>query len=366
MSLAGIDHANVARSFPDHAIPREEGVAGQESSEWQWIVDPIDGTVNYFYGIPHFCISIALRHAEEIQLGVIYDPMRDEMWAVARGNKPTLNGASIAVSRRTQLADAVLSVGFSKTAATIAAGLPLLEKYVGRARKCRLMGSAALDLAYVACGRLDAYIEQSVSLWDVAAGQLLVEPRVEDSRAPPAKTRPGKSPWSRRMEKSTSPYDALRNRLRRASLCRRAPADSRRSRDSAFARTRRHSDADVLCHAIADAILGAIGERDIGHHFPNTDESIAGSAVSKLSAKPWISCEARRQGVECRCLRRHRSAENCAAPRRDEGESRGSDRISAKRVGLKATTNEHLGFIGRGEGIAALAVASVEVTDLAV
>ena len=162
-------------AFPDHAIFGEEGIAGNQASDWQWIVDPIDGTVNYFYAIPHFCISIALRRGDEIQVGVIYDPMRDEMWAVERGGTATLNGAPIAVSQRTQLSDAVLSVGFSKTKTTIAAGLPLLEKYVQRARKCRLMGSAALDLAYVACGRLDAYIEQSVSLWDVAAGMILVE-----------------------------------------------------------------------------------------------------------------------------------------------------------------------------------------------
>ena len=163
------------RAYPDHAIFGEEGIAGNQASEWQWIVDPIDGTVNYFYSIPHFCISIALRRGEEIQVGVIYDPMRDEMWAVERGGKPTLNGAPMAVSERTQLSDAVLSVGFSKTKTTISAGIPLLEKYVMKARKCRLMGSAALDLAYVACGRLDAYIEQSVSLWDVAAGMILVE-----------------------------------------------------------------------------------------------------------------------------------------------------------------------------------------------
>ena len=160
---------------PDHAIFGEEGIAGNQASEWQWIVDPIDGTVNYFYSIPHFCISIALRRGDTMQVGVIYDPMRDEMWAVERGGKPTLNGAPMAVSERTQLSDAVLSVGFSKTKTTIAAGIPLLEKYVMKARKCRLMGSAALDLAYVACGRLDAYIEQSVSLWDVAAGMILVE-----------------------------------------------------------------------------------------------------------------------------------------------------------------------------------------------
>ncbi len=162
-------------AYPDHAIFGEEGIAGNQASEWQWIVDPIDGTVNYFYSIPHFCISIALRRGEEMQVGVIYDPMRDEMWAVERGGKPTLNGAPMSVSERTELRDAVLSVGFSKTKTTISAGIPLLEKYVMKARKCRLMGSAALDLAYVACGRLDAYIEQSVSLWDVAAGMILVE-----------------------------------------------------------------------------------------------------------------------------------------------------------------------------------------------
>ncbi|MDQ3621446.1 MAG: inositol monophosphatase [Verrucomicrobiota bacterium] len=160
---------------PDHALYGEEGIAGNQSSEWQWIVDPIDGTVNFFYGIPHFCISIALRHRDEIRVGVIYDPMRDELWAVEQGGAPTLNGRLIAVSTRTQLSEAMLSVGLSKTSTSINTGLPFLEKYARRARKCRLMGSAALDLAYVACGRLDAYIEQSVSLWDVAAGKILVE-----------------------------------------------------------------------------------------------------------------------------------------------------------------------------------------------
>jgi myo-inositol-1(or 4)-monophosphatase len=101
--------------------------------------------------------------------------MRDELWQATNGGDATLNGRPIVVSKRARLSDAVLSVGFSKTKTTIATGLPLLEKFVQRARKCRLMGSAALDLAYVACGRLDAYIEQAVSLWDIAAGKLLVE-----------------------------------------------------------------------------------------------------------------------------------------------------------------------------------------------
>jgi myo-inositol-1(or 4)-monophosphatase len=161
--------------FPDHSILGEEGVAGDSASPWEWIVDPIDGTVNYFYGVPHFCVSIALRHGEDLKVGVIYDPMRNELWQVEKGSPATLNGKPIRVSPRTRLSDAILSVGFSKTKTTINAGLPLLERYVQKARKCRLMGSAALDLAYVACGRLDAYIEQAVSLWDIAAGQLLVE-----------------------------------------------------------------------------------------------------------------------------------------------------------------------------------------------
>jgi myo-inositol-1(or 4)-monophosphatase len=162
-------------AFPGHAIYGEEGIAGAQDSDWQWIVDPIDGTVNFFYSIPHFCISIALRHKEEIVLGVIYDPMRDELWEVERGGTPLLNGKPIQVSQRTLLSDAVVSVGMSKSPEIAVHATAILEKYVRRARKCRLMGSAALDLAYVACGRLDAYIEQSVSLWDVAAGKLLVE-----------------------------------------------------------------------------------------------------------------------------------------------------------------------------------------------
>ena len=163
------------KKFPEHALYGEEGIVGDQSAEFQWVVDPIDGTVNYFYGIPHFCISIALRHRQQVIVGVIYDPMRDEMWAVEKGEKPQLNGKVFRVSERRILAEAVISIGLSKTSATIDAALPLLQDMVRRVRKCRLMGSAALDMAYVACGRFDAYLERSISLWDVAAGCLLVE-----------------------------------------------------------------------------------------------------------------------------------------------------------------------------------------------
>ena len=176
--------------FPQHALYGEEGIVGDQSAEYQWVVDPLDGTVNYFYGIPHFCTSIALRQHEEVIVGVIYDPVRDELWAGRKEANPTLNGREFRVSERAQLSEAILSVGLSKTGVTIEAGLPLLQDMVHRARKCRLMGSAALDMAYVACGRFDAYIEQGVSLWDIAAGSLLVQNaggRVEMMPRPEAK-----------------------------------------------------------------------------------------------------------------------------------------------------------------------------------
>jgi myo-inositol-1(or 4)-monophosphatase len=161
--------------FPAHALYGEEGIVGDQSSDHQWIVDPLDGTVNYFYGIPHFCISIALRLRNEIMAGVIYDPLRDEVWIGEKGEVPKLNGSSIHVSDRAELADAVISVGLAKTAETINANFPLLQEMIHRVRKCRVLGSSALDMAYVACGRLDAYIETGISLWDIAAGWLLVE-----------------------------------------------------------------------------------------------------------------------------------------------------------------------------------------------
>lgn len=161
--------------FPDHALYGEEGIVGDQASAYQWVVDPLDGTVNFFFGIPHFCVSIALRLKGEVIVGVIYDPIRNELWSAEKGGEPTLNGKAIRVSPRATLAEAVVSIGLAKTSATIEAGLPLLEQMVHRVRKCRMLGSAALDMAYIASGRLDAYIEQGISLWDIAAGSLLVE-----------------------------------------------------------------------------------------------------------------------------------------------------------------------------------------------
>jgi len=161
--------------FPEHALYGEEGIVGDQSSDHQWIVDPLDGTVNYFYGIPHFCVSIALRLQKKTVVGVIYDPIRNEMWTTQRDDVSKLNGAPIHVSDRAELGEAVISIGLAKTGETINTNFPLLQQMIHRVRKCRVLGSAALDLAYVASGRFDAYIETGISLWDIAAGSLLVE-----------------------------------------------------------------------------------------------------------------------------------------------------------------------------------------------
>src|SRR5213596_2612666 len=118
------------KEFPKHALYGEEGTVGDHSSEHQWIVDPLDGTVNYFYGIPHFCVSIALRLRNEIMVGVIYDPIRDEMWSGQKGEIPKLNCRPFHVSDRADLSEAVISVGLSKTSEMIDSNFPLLQQMI--------------------------------------------------------------------------------------------------------------------------------------------------------------------------------------------------------------------------------------------
>jgi len=163
------------KAHPEHAIFGEEGIDGDQSSDYQWIVDPIDGTVNFYFGIPHFCVSIALRHQGEIILGVIYDPMRDELFSVGPDTPANLNGRPISPSARDAWNQAVITVGFSKTEAGMEAGIERFKRIAFKVRKTRMLGSAALGMAYIACGRLDAYIEEAVSLWDIAAGELLIK-----------------------------------------------------------------------------------------------------------------------------------------------------------------------------------------------
>lgn len=158
---------------PDHAIYGEEGVRGG-TGDCEWIIDPLDGTVNYFYGIPHFATTIAVRCDGKLLAGVTHDPMRHETWTVETGGPALLNGHPIAVSTRTKLQDCIVSMGVSKTLDTINTTLPVFASAIRQVKKMRMLGSAALDIAYVACGRLDAYIESTISLWDIAAGVLLV------------------------------------------------------------------------------------------------------------------------------------------------------------------------------------------------
>lgn len=173
--------------FPQVALLGEEGVVGDPRAEYRWVVDPIDGTVNFAYTIPHACVSIALQRRAarpgasvyedgyETIVGVVYDPFCDELWTATLGGPARLNGKLVHVSRRRELNEAIVSIGFAKSKASLQATLPYFVKLVYRVRKVRMMGAAALALTYVATGRFDGYIERGIRIWDIAAGGLIVE-----------------------------------------------------------------------------------------------------------------------------------------------------------------------------------------------
>ncbi len=189
-------------AFPDSAVLGEEGVAGDPQASLRWVVDPIDGTVNFAYGVPHACVSIALqirtcepsfppskpaaagrkeshnrfsKQTYKTWSGVVYDPFCDELWTAIRNRSSRLNGRTIQVSSRRRLAEAIVTLGLSKQPSTIKKMLREFNRLVPRVRKLRIMGAAALDIAYVAAGRFDVYIEPSVRLWDIAAAGLILE-----------------------------------------------------------------------------------------------------------------------------------------------------------------------------------------------
>ena len=181
--------------FPDIAILGEEGVAGDPQAPFRWVVDPIDGTVNFTYGIPHCCVSIALQAPNSVPgsgfrvpgsrlhpddryetiAGVVYDPFCDELWTALLGGPARLNGRRIKVSSHSKLGESILSIGFAKQKLTMNKTLPILNQLIHRVRKVRIMGSAALSMVYVASGRMDAYLEYGLRLWDIAAGGLILE-----------------------------------------------------------------------------------------------------------------------------------------------------------------------------------------------
>lgn len=182
------------RDFPAVAVLGEEGVAGDPWAAARWVVDPIDGTVNFTYGIPHACVSIALQMrtpkrggggqgnsdtppdtSYSTVVGVVYDPFLDEMWSAIKGQPARLNGRIIHVSKRKKLEEAIIAMGFAKYEVTLQKMLPVFNRLVLRVRKIRLLGAAALSMTWVAAGRLDAYKEYGVRLWDIAAGGLIIE-----------------------------------------------------------------------------------------------------------------------------------------------------------------------------------------------
>jgi myo-inositol-1(or 4)-monophosphatase len=162
------------RAFPDHAILAEEsGASGK--SRFTWVIDPLDGTSNYLRGFPHYAVSIAQLDREEPVLGVVYDPVRDEMFVAAKGSGATLNERRIRIAQRLNLEGALLATGFPfRQRQHLPAHLDMVRALLTQAEDLRRTGSAALDLCYVAAGRLDGFFEIGLKPWDMAAGALIV------------------------------------------------------------------------------------------------------------------------------------------------------------------------------------------------
>ncbi|MGD0940226.1 MAG: inositol monophosphatase family protein [Terracidiphilus sp.] len=174
----------LAMAFPEHGIYGEEGTRDRMEGEFRWYVDPLDGTTNFAHGFPQFCVSLGLeRRAAELApsedgtllAAVIYDPMRDELFVAERGRGAMLNGISLRVSRTPELYEALVATGFPSRKRHANPNIHFYQEFTLRSHGVRRAGSAALDLAYVAAGRLDAFWEFTLNPWDTAAGILLVE-----------------------------------------------------------------------------------------------------------------------------------------------------------------------------------------------
>lgn len=165
----------IRRAYPSHAILAEES-GTHSGDDFEWIIDPLDGTTNYLHGFPQFSISIALRHRGRLESAVVYDPTRDELFTADRGNGALLNDRRLRVSEQTSLQGALLGTGIPfRDQRYIDAYLAMLKSMVKDTAGIRRPGSAALDLAYVAAGRVDGFWELGLSAWDMAAGVLLVQ-----------------------------------------------------------------------------------------------------------------------------------------------------------------------------------------------
>lgn len=174
----------LATVFPEHGVYGEEGTRERLEGEYRWYVDPLDGTTNFAHGIPHFCVSLGLEQRlaglkpEEdgtLVAGVIYDPMRDELFTAERGKGAWLNGKPMRVSRTGELAEALVATGFPSRKRHMSPNVHFYQEFTLRSHGVRRAGSAALDLAYIASGRMEAFWEFKLNPWDTAAGALLVK-----------------------------------------------------------------------------------------------------------------------------------------------------------------------------------------------
>ncbi len=164
----------IRESYPEHGFLAEES-GEQSGSEVTWIIDPIDGTTNFIHGFPHFCISIAAQQNGRIEHGVVYDPIKKDLFTASRGRGAQLNGRRIRVANLRSLDQALIGTGFPfRNSAALDKYLPTFQSIFQQCGGIRRAGSAALDLAYVASGRLDGYWEFGLNIWDIAAGSLLI------------------------------------------------------------------------------------------------------------------------------------------------------------------------------------------------
>ena len=177
------DHASekaildcIKKEFPDHYILSEEAGEIIQDSNYKWIIDPIDGTVNFAHGIPLCCVSIAVEHQSEMVMGAVYNPVMNELFFAEKGKGSTLNDKKIKVSEKQSVATACLVTGFPYTYLDMPNGpLQIFEKFIRKGIPVRRLGSAATDLCWVAAGRFDGFYEHKLEAWDSAAGFLIVE-----------------------------------------------------------------------------------------------------------------------------------------------------------------------------------------------
>jgi myo-inositol-1(or 4)-monophosphatase len=173
VSTERLIRARIEAARPDDAILGEEGDDRAGTSGLRWVVDPLDGTVNFLFGIPQWCVSIACEDAHGALAGVVYDPMRGETWAATRDGAATLGDTPIRAPVRGELATALVATGFGYAADVRESQARVVARLLPRVRDVRRLGAAALDLAWAAAGRFDAYYERGVQHWDVAAGALI-------------------------------------------------------------------------------------------------------------------------------------------------------------------------------------------------